>query len=158
MSITLEQFRKNADIHGVCGMSKLWDSCKTKKQLIDLALDIKGIMYISKAMADGWGISADELCKEFGNFLNGKYIHSSGLYTSSMVMPFGNEQFSYLKLNTTCTMIINYTGYIESIGGNEIHLVNCNCYIDGGKYGTRVYTYGKCVIDGFNFKTIESYE
>ena len=68
MTITLSEFRRQADKHGICEMSAEWDNCKSKKQLIDIALSIRGIEYIAKAISEGWGIDADTICREFASF------------------------------------------------------------------------------------------
>lgn len=135
MKVTLEQFRKNATEHGICEMSADWDKCKSKKQLIDLALSIRGIEYIAKAISEGWGIDADTICREFAPFNYGKYVREKDGYTSALWCSSKEESPAEIYAEQTALLVINFIGniYIPKNRICEIHAVNSkfNVYGDG---------------------------
>lgn len=135
MEVTLEQFRKNAAEHGICEMSADWDKCKSKKQLIDLALSIRGIEYIAKAVSEGWGIDADTICREFAPFNYGKYVREKDGYTSALYCSSKEESPAEIYAEQTALLVINFIGniYIPKNRICEIHAVNSkfNAYGDG---------------------------
>ena len=76
--ITLNQFRDNANIKGICeDKARVWDNCGNKKELMDLALSAQGLDYVANAVGQGWGISADVIRNKFGSFNNGRYVFQS---------------------------------------------------------------------------------
>ena len=135
MEVTLEQFRKNAAEHGICEMSAEWDKCKSKKQLIDLALSIRGIEYIAKAVSEGWGIDVDTICREFAPFNYGKYVREKDGYTSALWCSSKEESPAEIYAEQTALLVINFIGniYIPKNRICEIHAVNSkfNAYGDG---------------------------
>ena len=135
MEVTLEDFRKNATEHGICEMSAEWDKCKSKKQLIDLALSIRGIEYIAKAVSEGWGIDADTICREFAPFNYGKYVREKDGYTSALYCTSKEESPAEIYAEQTALLVINFIGniYIPKNRICEIHAVNSkfNVYGDG---------------------------
>lgn len=144
MEVTLEDFRKNATEHGICEMSAEWDNCKSKKQLIDLALSIRGIEYIAKAISEGWGIDAKTICREFASFNCGKYVRDKDGYTSAIYCSDGKENcIAKIDATTTALLVIDFVGIINIPLNRicEIHLVNSKCYIKGDGRGN-VYLYG----------------
>ena len=144
MEVTLEDFRKNATEHGICEMSAEWDNCKSKKQLIDLALSIRGIEYIAKAISEGWGIDAKTICREFASFNCGKYVRDKDGYTSAIYCSDGKENcIAKIDATTTALLVIDFVGIINIPLNRicEIHLVNSKCYIKGNGRGN-VYLYG----------------
>lgn len=147
MKVTLEQFRKNAAEHGICEMSAEWDKCKSKKQLIDLALSIRGIEYIAKAISEGWGIDADTICREFAPFNYGKYVRDKDGYTSAMWCSFKEESPAEIYAEQTALLVIGFIGniYIPKNRICEIHAVNSkfNAYGDGV---LRLKSYGEVEI------------
>lgn len=153
MEVTLEDFRKNATKHGICEMSAEWDKCKSKKQLIDLALSIRGIEYLAKAISEGWGIDADTICREFAPFNYGKYVREKDGYTSALYCGEGeNEIFA----TETAILAIGFVGDIRVPKNRicEIHLVNSKCYIIAeGK--ANVYTYGNSEVINANCLNIK---
>lgn len=143
MEVTLEQFRKNAAEHGICEMSADWGKCKSKKQLIDLALSIRGIEYIAKAVSEGWGIDADTICHEFAPFINGKYVREKDGYTSALYCSFKEDSPTEIYAEQTALLVINFIGkiYIPKNRICEIHAVNSKFYAYGD--GTmNLYRYG----------------
>ena len=147
MEVTLEQFRKNAAEHGICEMSADWDKCKSKKQLIDLALSIRGIEYIAKAISEGWGIDADTICREIATFINGKYVRDKDGYTSALWCSFKEESPAEIYAEQTALLVIGFIGniYIPKNRICEIHAVNSkfNAYGDGV---LRLKSYGEVEI------------
>lgn len=147
MKVTLEQFRKNAAEHGICEMSAEWDKCKSKKQLIDLALSIRGIEYIAKAISEGWGIDADTICREFAPFNYGKYVRDKDGYTSALWCSFKEESPAEIYAEQTALLVIGFIGniYIPKNRICEIHAVNSkfNAYGDGV---LRLKSYGEVEI------------
>lgn len=147
MEVTLEQFRKNAAEHGICEMSAEWDKCKSKKQLIDLALSIRGIEYIAKAISEGWGIDADTICREFAPFNYGKYVRDKDGYTSALWCSFKEESPAEIYAEQTALLVIGFIGniYIPKNRICEIHAVNSkfNAYGDGV---LRLKSYGEVEI------------
>lgn len=147
MEVALEQFRKNATEHGICEMSADWDKCKSKKQLIDLALSIRGIEYIAKAISEGWGIDADTICREFATFINGKYVRDKDGYTSALWCSFKEESPAEIYAEQTALLVIGFIGniYIPKNRICEIHAVNSkfNAYGDGV---LRLKSYGEVEI------------
>lgn len=147
MEVALEQFRKNAAEHGICEMSADWDKCKSKKQLIDLALSIRGIEYIAKAISEGWGIDADTICREFATFINGKYVRDKDGYTSALWCSLKEESPAEIYAEQTALLVIGFIGniYIPKNRICEIHAVNSkfNAYGDGV---LRLKSYGEVEI------------
>lgn len=147
MEVTLEDFRKNAAEHGICEMSADWDKCKSKKQLIELALSIRGIEYIAKAVSEGWGIDADTICREFAPFINGKYVRDKDGYTSALYCSFKEESPAEIYAEQTALLVIGFIGniYIPKNRICEIHAVNSkfNAYGDGV---LRLKSYGEVEI------------
>lgn len=147
MKVTLEQFRKNASERGICEMSADWDKCKSKKQLIDLALSIRGIEYIAKAVSEGWGIDAETICREFATFINGKYVRDKDGYTSALWCSFKEESPAEIYAEQTALLVIGFIGniYIPKNRICEIHAVNSkfNAYGDGV---LRLKSYGEVEI------------
>lgn len=143
MKVTLEQFRKNAAEHGICEMSADWDKCKSKKQLIDLALSIRGIEYIAKAVSEGWGIDAETICREFAPFINGKYVRDKDGYTSALYCSFKEESPAEIYAEQTALLVIGFIGniYIPKNRICEIHLVDSKCYVVS-KGKANIYVYG----------------
>lgn len=144
MEVTLEQFRKNATEHGICEMSADWDKCKSKKQLIDLALSIRGIEYIAKAISEKWGIDADTICREFAPFINGKYVRNKDGYTSALWCSFKEDSPAEIYAEQTALLVIGFIGkiYIPKNRICEIHAVNSKIKFEG-KGKCNVFMYGE---------------
>lgn len=83
--IGIVQFHRNAQAEGICAdFDERWKKSHTKKELIDMALDVKGADYLCDAIAKGWGIDSIELKKNFEQFINGVYKPRMKGYTSEM--------------------------------------------------------------------------
>lgn len=119
--VTLDDFKANAKTHGICDMVSQWDNAKSKKQLMDIALSIRGIQYIAEAIARGWGISPDVISKEFSAFLNGKYIRNQNGYTSCVYCSPPDKE---IIIDTTAALIIDFNGIIKVDRHiSELHVV-----------------------------------
>ena len=111
---------------------------------MDLALSARGISFVAKAIAEGWGITPDQICAEFKPFLNGKYVRNKDGYTSAVYCSDGKENcVAEINATTTAILVIDFIGtiFIPQNRICEIHLVNSKCYIKGEGRGN-VYTYG----------------
>lgn len=139
MDVSLEQFKMNAIEHGICEMLQDWDSAKSKKQLMDVGLSVRGIEYVSRAIAEGWGVSPNVIANSFAPFLNGNYIRNANGYSSSMYCRPG---FDKITISTTITQIIDFRGvvFIPKNRPCEIHIVNSEVEIFGDSQAV-VYLY-----------------
>lgn len=144
MDETMQNFMRNAQRMGLC--KEYTDKCsaaKSKKQLMDIALDANGISYIANAVAKGY-LSAEYIYNAFNPFINGKYVRDKDGYTSCLYCSHGHEDdIAEIQANTTAMVVINLIGTIVIPENRicEIHLVNSKCYIKGEGRGN-VYTYG----------------
>lgn len=115
---------------------------------MDLALSARGISFVAKAIAEGWGITPDQICAEFKPFLNGKYVRDKDGYTSAVYCSDGKENcVAEINATTTAILVIDFIGtiFIPQNRICEIHLVNSKCYIKGEGKGY-VYAYGNTEI------------
>ena len=81
---------------------------------MDLALSARGIYFVAKAIAEGWGISASEICREFKPFLNGKYVRDKDGYTSAVYCSDGKENCVVkIDATTTALLVIDFIGTIN---------------------------------------------
>ena len=113
----------------------------------DLALSIRGIEYIAKAISEGWGIDADTICREFATFINGKYVRDKDGYTSALWCSFKEESPAEIYAEQPALLVIGFIGniYIPKNRICEIHDVNSkfNAYGDGV---LRLKSYGEVEI------------
>lgn len=135
--IDLNEFRENARKKDLCAeYSKLWDRCKSRKQLIDLALSSKGLDYLCCSVTQGWGISSDLIYKDFARFINGMYVSEQKGYTSCLFCQMAGSLVAY----TTVLGIIDCDMSIEV---PKNHLVEIYC---GGKCKIELSGEGECVV------------
>ena len=139
----LQAFREAANSRNLCDKySELWDNCKSKKQLFDLATDSNGIPYICESMVEGWGITPDFISEKFKTFINGRYISQHNGYTSAMYA----EKFFIepLVVSTTNVIVMACEGAIE-IPENivcNLFIVNSDVMVSGSGV-CYVKTYGE---------------
>lgn len=70
----LLRFKKNAIRLGLCDEYKCkWDSCKSLKDLMDIALSANGIEFIADSVSFGWGMDTGSLANDFHDYVNGQY-------------------------------------------------------------------------------------
>lgn len=134
--IDLDQFKANAQSHGICEMLDDWNNAKSKKQLIDVALSIRGIEYIATAIAQGWGISPDVIERDFPMFINGRYTRDKDGYTSQMYCRYEGK----IDITTTAALIIGFDGVIKADRPCELYIVNSTAMITGNGI-PKVYAY-----------------
>lgn len=83
--IDLEQYRVNASLHKMCSeYYGKWDSCRSNKQIMDMALCVKAVDFLCDSIAKGWGISPEYISERFKSFINGRYVSEQKGYTSKM--------------------------------------------------------------------------
>lgn len=148
----LQAFREAAKSRNLCEKySELWDNCKSKKQLFDLATDSNGIPYICEAMVEGWGVTPEFISKNFKTFINGRYISQHNGYTSAMYV----EKFFIepLEANTTNLIVMACEGVIE-IPENvvcNLSIVNSDVVVSGSgvcyvkEYGSNEIKYNDTI-------------
>lgn len=133
MKVTLSEFRENAATHGICEMSKDWDKCKSKKQLVDLALSIRGIEYLAKAIAEGWGIDPIIIAEQFEPFNYGRYTRDKDGYTSAMYCCGNMNPVTKIYVEQAALLIVDFIGeiYVPKNQICEVHAVNSKFYVYG---------------------------
>lgn len=83
--VDLEQYRMNASLHKMCSeYYDKWDSCRSNKQIMDMALGVKAVDFLCDSIAKGWGISPEYITERFKSFINGRYVSEQKGYTSKM--------------------------------------------------------------------------
>lgn len=55
----------------------------SKAELFSVALEMQSLEFMCKAMSEGWGMTADEICRDFAPYINGEYVYE-GKYTSEL--------------------------------------------------------------------------
>jgi hypothetical protein len=91
-------------------MREEWDKAKSKKQLFDLACNIRGLQYIAESIYNGWGLTSNYIEKEFGQFLNGRCVFDKDGYTSAIYCrtnDFENEFTVVLVIDSHCEIEVN---------------------------------------------------
>lgn len=81
----LLDLKRRAHKLGLCGRySDMWNAAESKDELIRLATDSNGASFMCDGFMYGWGLSAEYLNKEFGDYINGNYIVPHYGYTSEL--------------------------------------------------------------------------
>ena len=143
----LREFREAANSRNLCDKySELWDNCKSKKQLFDLATDSNGIPYICKSMVEGWGVTPEFISEKFKTFVNGRYISQHNGYTSAMYV----EKFFIepIVVSTTNVIVIACEGAIE-VPENTV----CNLFVV--ESDVAVLGNGVCYVKTYGDNTIK---
>lgn len=76
------------------------DMAMNKTQLIDLAFDANGISYIPEMQSKGHPIPYETIIKEFGSYINGRYVRDKSGYTSALYCLY--EKNVILEETLTC--------------------------------------------------------
>lgn len=162
--IDLEQFRKNADNNNLCDeYARIWDGCKSKRQLMDMALGAKGVDYICDTIAKGWGISPEELEARFAPFINGRYVSEQKGYSSKMYCRYSGE----ITADTTllCLIDTDASVYLPDNTIVEIYITGkSSVTLHGGNGRCACICYGKpsdisiCSVGNVNYKLINKKE
>lgn len=89
-------------------------NAKSKRQLMDIVLDVNGASYLQEMMSKGYPLPYDTIREEFDAYVNGKYISTS-------VSSSGNEY--------TCSMYIDQKDRIIA-KTDVISMLNCQCELE----------------------------
>ena len=76
----------------------------SKKQLMDVVLDANGAKYIPEMQSQGYTLPYETILKEFGNYINGRYVSQQNGYTSEMYCCYCDE--SFIEVRTTQTILL----------------------------------------------------
>lgn len=133
MENNLIDFKRKAKLLGLCDDYKYkWDGCKSKEELVKLALTINGVEFLADSIAFKWGLNKEYIAKEFGDYLcnTGKHaILAESGYTSEMyamvnggvIKPSGS-----LNLIISCNCAIklndNFLGFIYICDGSTLNI------------------------------------
>lgn len=103
-----------------------YHNAQSKKQLVDLALGGRGITYLCEMREKGYGAPYDMLIKQFGPYLNSKYIFTSGgehPYTSCIYVSHNRD----IDVNTTAVVLLGCKATVRIHDYTCVHL-----FVDGG--------------------------
>lgn len=132
--IDLEQYRVNASLHKMCDeYYDRWDSCRSNKQIMDMALGVKAVDFLCDSIAKGWGISSEYISDRFKSFINGKYVSKQKGYTSKMYCKFDGD----ITADTTIVTLIDSV-VVLNVPNTSICEVYCT-----GKCKITVYGEGR---------------
>jgi hypothetical protein len=102
MTGDLLSFKRNALRLGLCDeYRRRWDACRTRRELVDMALDSNGIEFVADSLAFGWGLDIACVKSRFGDFINGGYVRCGDGYTSELYVDGGGV----LTLRSTLTLL-----------------------------------------------------
>lgn len=107
--IDLAAFKREAHKHGICDdYSVLWDACRSKKEMWDIASRTEAMCYLCRAASEGWGISAKWISEQFLSYCNGRYVYK-GDYTS--------------------VIYVDYNGSVE-VDTTAVCFLGCKCVVN----------------------------
>lgn len=149
MDEVFEDFIRKMQLVGVCDRySQRLSQAGSKKQFIDLALEVAAAPYFCRSVAKGWGLKADYIKEAFRPFLNGRYRRQNEGYTAAMYC--GADE---ITASSTLTIIIGCHGTITADRICELHLVDSECNIIGiGR--PKVYLYNSIVTNERSFRGV----
>jgi hypothetical protein len=123
--IDMETFIRNAKMLGLCDTySGKVAGAKSKRQLLDIALDANGMPYMCDSIAAGWGLTKEYIQEEFEPFLNGRYVRREDGYTSAVYCDENS-----VHISTTAALVLFSHGEITTDRICEIHVANSNVTI-----------------------------
>lgn len=109
-------------------MAMEWDKARSKKQLMDVALSIRGIEYLANAISEGWGLDADYIADAFARFNDGRYIRDAEGYTSALYCKIPHP----IDIRTSTALLIGLNEANVSVNRIcELHIVNSVVTISG---------------------------
>ena len=145
MDNELLKLKRNAVILGLCGQYKsIWDGCKSKKDLIDTAIDANGIEFMADSIAFDWGLSKEFILSEFGEYINGKYQRMRDGYSSELYVGAESNTISVRSTLNLFAYCDGVTTFVPNGCFCRIYLVKChNAHIkNDGKF--ELVVYGEC--------------
>lgn len=137
--------------YGLCDKYKVkWDGCRSKRDLVDTALDSNGIDFMADSIAFGWGLSKEYLLNNFGEFSNGFYQRTKDGYTSEMYV----GAHGVVTLKSTLTLVAycedleivvpeHFIGQVYVCGGSNVRIEN--------QGNVELYEYGTNNVDIFEY-------
>ena len=147
----------------LCGsyIDKVNDA-KSKKQLMDIALDANGSSYLQEMSSKGYGLPYEFICSSFAPYINGRYVaeyrnEKGNGYTSTLYCCFSGEK---INVDTTLCSVLGYTGRIVVTKNNfaKIYLdKNCDVQIqlqDGAKANVEYWKGAKVEVVG-NYERVK---
>lgn len=122
----LERIKEESRAHGLCrDYSERWDSCRSLREMIDLACGPDGLMFLAKCCTDGYGPSEGWIADNFRGFINGRYtsvLHGGGgTFTSRLYCSHEGD----IAVDTTLCGVIGCRGTVH-VARNNI----CRIYAD----------------------------
>lgn len=132
-------FLDNAKAHGLCAQyAEKIASARTKKALVDIALDANGVEWMAQSIAEGWGLDPHFIAEHFAAFNNARYVWRRGELSSAMfVFPQSRE----IEINTTQALLVGCEGIVR-IPENcvcAIYCVDCDFDVEGGTAYAKIY-------------------
>lgn len=108
--------RKVIQTGNLCGnYTDKVNNAKSKKQVLDIVLDANGVNFLIEMQEKGMPLPYETIVKEFGNFINGKYIaefrNKKGNGYTSCIYCCCEE--SDITIKTTLTCIMGGSHYIN---------------------------------------------
>lgn len=132
----LDKFHEEAIAHGVCSdYLQKWDSAKSKRQIMDVALSSQGIIFLCTSIQQGWGLSSEYIAKTFERYLNHRYV-KEGEYTSCIYVSHDGE----VVVDTTLTLFVDCN--VRVIVPRNYF---CKIYVCG-KSNVEVCGYGRVIV------------
>lgn len=130
----------------------LVDAARSRKQYMDVALDVNGMAFLCDMIVLGLGLPYTTMHAEFSPYLNGRYISTksdaNGGYTSSLYCSI--ETPSEITANTTLTGIFNCKCSVNIPKGKA-----CQLYVDSNSViDINVADGGKCYVDVWDGGTV----
>lgn len=98
------------------------DLAMNKTQLFDLILDANGISYIPEMAAKGHPVPYETITREFGSYINGRYVRDKDGYTSSLYCQYGRN----VTLSETLTCFLGCKGIGIRVADYDI----CEIFLD----------------------------
>ena len=102
--MTISEFKRNAKVLNLCGKySALWDNAKDDKELMELALDSNGVVFMAGMCNTEYGIETQYLRKMFPLYANGTRKANFKGYNSCMYAGLEGEE---ITVSTTLLLLI----------------------------------------------------
>lgn len=139
----LFDYKERAMTEGICEeYISLWDKCKNKKNIIDMACGVKAVDYLLDSIAKGWGLDSSFIENSFDSFINGRYVSAQKGYSSEMYCRYEGKIIArttiltlidcncevYIPKNFSCTIYVSKNCNVVTRGEGKCV---CVCYGNG---------------------------
>lgn len=109
--IDLLQFKRNAKSRDLCRLyTDMWNSCKSNEDLVRMASDSNGALYMCESITEKWGLSSEYIKENFKEFCHGEPIKQRG-YNSCMLCgyigTYTNSNTIVLVIDSKCDIILD---------------------------------------------------